>query len=201
MSMLGADVLVFPARKWLRGPRGIAVLCLSTRALGTLETPALVDVYGAFLPAVDGKDSSGLALKLEPGAKRFQLYEHNPGLRLGMLAAVRVIRQIGLERIQTHTQSLGARLHAQLDSFSTVSWLDRPGTGTLSVVFKGFASREIAKRLWARGINVGAISHRYAPLSPYGDASGEVLGFSSHITTEAWELDEAINALRDIGIR
>ncbi|VVE22367.1 aminotransferase class V-fold PLP-dependent enzyme [Pandoraea anhela] len=199
-NALGADVLVFPMRKWLRGPRGIAVLCLSMRALAQFETPALIDVFGSCAEptAHRGLNDHGMALKLDAGARRFQLYEHNPGLRLGALAAVRVAQRTGIDTIHAHTCALSAKLHERLQRIAGVSWIDRPDTGLLGVVFDNRLCRDIAHRLWTQGINVASIGRRYSPLSPHGDRLGDVLRLSAHIVTEPREIDVAVDALERI---
>lgn len=199
-SALGADVLVFPMRKWLRGPRGVAVLYLSTRALSQFETPALIDVFGSCAEPITGPGQTDrrMALKLDTGARRFQLYEHNPGLRIGALAAVRVAQRTGINVIHAHTRALSARLHEKLQAISGVSWIDTPDTGLLGVVFDKLLCRDIAIRMSALGINVASVGRRYSPLNTHGDRLGEVLRLSAHVVTQPQEIDIAINALERI---
>ncbi|MDF5827048.1 aminotransferase class V-fold PLP-dependent enzyme [Pseudomonas aeruginosa] len=47
VEAIGCDVLVFPPRKWLRGPKGLGVLYLGERALERLALPDGLDVGGA----------------------------------------------------------------------------------------------------------------------------------------------------------
>ncbi|VVE15417.1 cysteine desulfurase [Pandoraea iniqua] len=195
---LGSDVLVFPTRKWLRGPRGIAVLCLSPRALAQFETPALVDVFGGQVAPETVRCHSGMALKLEDGARRFQLYEHNPGLRMGALAAVRAAQRVGVGTIHAYTRALSVRLHDKLQEVPAISWIDRPDTGIVSITVDNLLCRDITIRMWSLGINVAAIGRRYAPLNPHGDRLGDVLRISAHIVTQSREIDVALDALEQI---
>ncbi|MBC8055790.1 MAG: aminotransferase class V-fold PLP-dependent enzyme, partial [Rhizobiales bacterium] len=71
----GCDAMVFPARKWLRGPKGVGVLCLSDRALAQFGSPDSTDAAAArWLTATQAQPHSD--------ARRFEGYEFNPGLRL-----------------------------------------------------------------------------------------------------------------------
>ncbi|MGC3188642.1 aminotransferase, partial [Pseudomonas aeruginosa] len=44
MEAIGCDVLEFPPRKWLRGPKGLGELYLRERALERLALPDGLDV-------------------------------------------------------------------------------------------------------------------------------------------------------------
>ncbi|MBN3786862.1 aminotransferase class V-fold PLP-dependent enzyme [Burkholderia sp. Ac-20353] len=194
---LGADVLVFPARKWLRGPRGVAALCLSQRALAHFEAPAMLDTYGGCTTRVPA--SGHLAVRFADDARRFQLYEHHPALRLGMLAAVRAVQDIGVERIHAYTRSLCERLHAELDDQWDCVHLDRPASGLLCVSFAGVDAAQLAERLWRRGINTACVTtSRYAPLAYDGENSpAGVLRISPHAITLPEEIDRLLVALRE----
>lgn len=191
-ALLGADVMVFPARKWLRGPRGLAVLCLSHRALQQFETPALVDVFGAGVRYDAGHE---LSLAVDGTAHRFQIYEHNPGLRLGLLAAVRVASDTGIGRIHEYTARLIRRLHDHVRTSPSLVWSDAPQSGSLCAVFRNVDARSLADRLWANGINVACVARRYAPLSEQGDTQGSVLRISAHVLTRESDIDEVADKL------
>ncbi|VVE60533.1 cysteine desulfurase [Pandoraea captiosa] len=194
-TALGADVLVFPSRKWLRGPRGIGVLCLSPRALTQFETPALVDVFGAGLRC-DVHATPTLAV--DDTARRFQIYEHNPGLRLGLLAAIGIVEAIGVERIHARSASLIGRLHGHLRESASVVWSDAPQSGMLCAVFRDATARYLADGLRDVGVNVACVARRYAPLSDQGDADGNVLRISAHALTREGEIDEVADRLHRI---
>lgn len=76
MTSWGADVVVMPARKWLRGPRGQALMALSDRALALMGDPPLLDQEGsAWVAARDWNTRRD--------ARRFESFEFSPAGRLG----------------------------------------------------------------------------------------------------------------------
>jgi selenocysteine lyase/cysteine desulfurase len=196
-TAIGADVLVFPARKWLRGPRGTAVICFSDRALTLLEHPALIDVYGSALRR--SAEHNQLLLSVAEGARRFEIYEHNPAVRLGMLAAVRMARQIGVEEIAAYTRSLSQRLHANIRSIQQINTLNESTTGTLcATVANASIAARVVSALWEKGANVAQVPPIYAPLL-LRDEPGRrgLLRFSAHVCNSPSEIDRFAVLLRE----
>lgn len=188
-TAIGADVLVFPARKWLRGPRGIAAICFSNRALTLLEHPALIDAYGSVLGR--GADLDLPVLSAAQGARRFEIYEHNPAVRLGMLAAIRVARQISVEKIAAYTFNLGQRLHAGIQSIRQLDCLDHSSTGTVcATVGNASIAAHVVSSLWEKGVNVAQVPPIYAPLLlREGPGRRGLLRFSAHVCNSPSEID------------
>lgn len=57
MANTGADVLVAPSRRWLRGPRGEAIMAISDRALARLGDPPVRSQAGSRWTLIDGYDT------------------------------------------------------------------------------------------------------------------------------------------------
>lgn len=105
----GADVLVFPSRKWLRGPKGAAVWALSERALRIMGAPDGTDVCAAAW-------TSDATWRAYEDARRFEVSEFNPGLRLALAAACRYASKLGLDRIAAQNRRVAERLRHSLQS-------------------------------------------------------------------------------------
>jgi cysteine desulfurase / selenocysteine lyase len=185
---LGADVLVFPARKWLRGPRGIAAMVLSERALDKFGNPGTMDIYGTEL-------SEGLlGLRHGPGARRFQPYDCPPVLKMGMRQAVLELLDMSPERVRDRIESLANGLREALRELQPqVEVL--PGTSgmvSLRVPYKNHT--EIARSLWAAQVNVAVIGERYAPLR-FGTGDS-ILRLSVHSINAAADIQKAIEHIR-----
>jgi cysteine desulfurase / selenocysteine lyase len=185
---IGADVLVFPARKWLRGPRGIAAMVLSDRALTKFGNPSTMDIYGTELS--DGL----LGLRHGSGARRFQPYDCPAVLKLGMRQAVLDLLRVGPQRVRDRIESLASSLRDALRDLSPqVEVL--PGTsGIVSIRISRQDHAEIARALWAAQVNVAVVGERYAPL---GMEPGEsVLRLSVHSINMETDIQKAIEHIR-----
>jgi selenocysteine lyase/cysteine desulfurase len=109
VNTIGCDAMVFPARKWLRGPKGIAVLYLSDRAVGRLGTPSSLDIAGV-------QWSAEATYQLADDARRFETYDHSPGLRLGLQAACDYAMNIGIARIEAHNLAMRLRIEQDIEA-------------------------------------------------------------------------------------
>jgi selenocysteine lyase/cysteine desulfurase len=118
MSTTGADILVAPARKWLRGPRGEAMMALSERALVQLGDPPILSQVGSRLNSPHGYST-------RPDARRFETYEFSVAGRLGLGAAVDYARGCGLENIRAAIRTRLVRLHAGLSALSEITVFER----------------------------------------------------------------------------
>ncbi|AHG62124.1 aminotransferase class V-fold PLP-dependent enzyme [Advenella mimigardefordensis] len=101
---LGADVLVFPARKWLRGPKGIAVLYVSDRALSQMSNPFRVSAQGGL------HWGSDLQFDTSQDARKFESYEFNPAVRAGLKQSVELLADLEADKIKSAIDVLGLHL-------------------------------------------------------------------------------------------
>jgi len=203
MQMLGADVLVFPARKWLRGPRGISVLALSARALSLFEQtstskseaahiglPAMLDVHGTRL---DMLDETAFTLSAKAGASRFQAYDYAPALRLGLGAAVATLLASNVGKVSTQILAMANGLRARMLQIDGVTLTDAGGSGLVCLRMTGVDHQSVVHRLWQRHINIAAVGAVYAPLAFGHDES--VLRLSPHVLNLEGELDSVQEAI------
>lgn len=154
---IGCDLLKGAGRKYLRGPRGTALLYLRRGFAETL-TPGYVDVA-----SVTGM---GDCITLRPDARRFEHAETAIALLLGLGVAVRECLQLGLEPIRARVRRLADSLRAQLADIGGVQLQDL-GTEQSGLVAFSVGSRdvfELRQRLAERGVRVGANKVPYTPL-------------------------------------
>ena len=204
MQTLGADVLVFPARKWLRGPRGISVMALSARALsGQASTsmasdlkptcfglPAMLDVHGT---RIDMLDDTAVTLSAKPGASRFQAYDYAPALRLGLGAAVATLLASTVDKVSAQILAMATGLRARMMQIDGVSLADAGGSGLVCLRMYGVDHQAVVRGLWQRHINIATVGAVYAPLAFSADDS--VLRLSPHVLNQEWELDRVQEAI------
>lgn len=188
----GCDVLVFPPRKWLRGPKGLGVLYLGERALERLALPDGLDVGGA-------QWSDAFALQARDDARRFECSEFNPGLRLALKASCDYLLQTDVRRIARRNRQLRERIAQQL--YRRLGWTPLE-QGPHASALMTYAAPELSgeqwlKRLHARGVNASYIGPQYARWALREQALPGVLRLTPHYLTDDGEIERLGEALED----
>jgi len=164
VARIGCDVLSGTGRKFLRGPRGTGFLYVRRAVLDRIDPP-FVDLRSADWT---GPDSYEMA----PGARRFENWESFVAGRVGLMAAVRYARQIGMRDIEARVTDLAARLRKELGVLKGVTLHDQ-GARTCGIVTlrkQGHDPADMAAQLRAQGIHVSvsSVSSARLDLGPRG---------------------------------
>jgi selenocysteine lyase/cysteine desulfurase len=157
VTSLGCDVLKATGRKFLRGPRGTAVLYVRQEFLPRL-TPSSLDVLSG--PIVDG------VVKIRNDARRFEAGEISPALIFGLGAAIRQARSLGIQAIRARINTLANELRDNLRAIPKVTLRDL-GTelsGIVAFTVEGIPAADIRAALAERKIAIGANGVPYTPL-------------------------------------
>ncbi|MBS1519941.1 MAG: aminotransferase class V-fold PLP-dependent enzyme [Bacteroidetes bacterium] len=145
---IGCDMLSVTGRKYLRAPRGTGFLFVRKEIQDRIK-PIFIDNH-----ATDWVSLNDYQLRND--ARRYELYEKNRALTLGLGKAIEYALNIGLDRIWDRIQYLAALLRAQLaqiDGITVHDFGDRKcGIVTFSV--EGFDAATIKSRLAEDHINV-----------------------------------------------
>lgn len=145
---IGCDILSVTGRKFLRAPRGTGFLYVRKAAQDQLN-PLMID--GHSIQTIDGK-----SYQVRNDARRFELYEKNRGLMLGLGAAIDYALTIGLDRICQRVQYLAGLMRRELAAIPGVTVHDsgarQCGIVTFSVA--GADSATVKARLAEKKINV-----------------------------------------------
>jgi cysteine desulfurase/selenocysteine lyase len=192
VQAIGCDVLKGTARKFLRGPRGTALLYVRRGFVPQLR-PAFLDVQSA--PWVYGRVTP------REDARVFETVEIAVALLAGLGVALREARAIGIPAIQQRIAGLSSRLRAQLGDTPGVTLRDL-GTrrsGLVSFTVDGMAPQDVRQRLARQHIVVGANGVSYTPfdMSARG-LTGIVRASISHLNTED-EIDRLVAAVAALG--
>ncbi|HTI08231.1 MAG TPA: aminotransferase class V-fold PLP-dependent enzyme, partial [Puia sp.] len=99
---IGCDMLAVTGRKYLRAPRGTGFLYVRKEIRDQLKV-AHIDGHTAELITTG-------EFKLRDDGRRFEVYERNRALTLGLAKAVEYALHIGLDRITQRIQYLGSLL-------------------------------------------------------------------------------------------
>jgi len=145
---IGCDILSVTGRKYLRAPRGTGFLFVKKDIQDQLDL-LLVDGHSAELTSEDNYQP-------RPDGRRFELFEKNRALILGLGKAIAYALAIGIERIWQRIQLLSGELRSQLKTIESVNIHDA-GTiqcGIVTFSVTGITSQDIKARLSEKNINV-----------------------------------------------
>lgn len=153
---IGCDVMVFPARKWLRGPKGVSVLYLSDRALARLGAPPSLDIASAVWNAA-------MDCTPHPDRRRFESHAFHPGLRLGLQAACNHAMALGVDRIAAHNLVVREQVHAALDGIPALRAMPaRAPSALMTYRIQAPLAAQLLARLTAEDIHASLITTQYA---------------------------------------
>lgn len=193
VGRLGCDYLAATARKFLRGPRGLGFLYVSDRMLERGAHPLLTDMHGATW--TDDND-----FVLTPDARRFETWEFAFALVLGLGAAARYAREVGLETARDRSRQLAAYARDQLAGLSGVRVLDRGPElcAIATATFEGRDAKDLKLALRARRINTSSPEREDAVIDMDEKEATSALRISPHYYNTTEEIDTAVEALREI---
>jgi selenocysteine lyase/cysteine desulfurase len=148
VKLIGCDMLAVTGRKYLRAPRGTGFLFVKKDIQNNLK-----------LMFVDGFTTKSVTLndyQLRDDARRFELYEKNRALTLGLGKAVDYALNIGVDRIWQRIQYLADALRSKLSEIDGITVHDfgeqRCGIVTFSV--NGVESAVVKAKLAEKNISV-----------------------------------------------
>lgn len=191
VQALGCDVLKGACRKYLRGPRGTALLYIRQGFIARLQPP-FVDVLSA--------PRSGERFAPRNDARRFETSEMSLTLIAGLNNALVEAETLGLPPIRQRIQHLASLLRGRLPGIEGLTLQDCGAapeqSGLVSFTLEGWSTMEIKLRLAMQGINIGANGMAYTPLDMQARNLEAIARISvSHLNTEA-EIETLLVALR-----
>ncbi len=193
VEAIGCDFLSAAARKFLRGPRGVGFLYVSDRALDAGLEPLFLDMHAADWITED-------LYQPAPDARRFETFEFEWALALGMGEAARYAVRVGLDRIQERARGLAASLRARLPALDGVRVLDRGAElgAIVTVEITGWDPAEVVRELRTRGINTSSQERAYAVIDYDTKGVEGALRISPHYYNLESELDTFLGALEEV---
>ncbi len=190
---LGCDILSATGRKYLRGPRGTGFLYVRRDLIENMHPP-MIDHFSADWVAAD-------RYKLRPDARRFENWENNYGLRLGLGAAVDYAMEWGLDNIWARVQMLSARLRQGLRGIENVVVHDvgKIQCGIVSFSVTGVSPENVKASLAAHKINVSISDPSSTLLDSMARSLTPLVRASVHYYNDDDEVERLIAAVREIG--
>jgi cysteine desulfurase / selenocysteine lyase len=148
VQTIGCDMLAVTGRKYLRGPRGSGFLYVRREMLDKLK-----------LLFFDGRTVTGInqqSFVVRADARRFEWYEKNPAVVLGLQKAVEYALNIGIERIWQRIQYLADLFRKRLRELDGIVVHDQGNDlcGIVTFSVSGLPAAAIRTKLAAKNINV-----------------------------------------------
>ena len=190
VAALHCDYLATTARKFLRGPRGIGFLYVSDAALARGEHPLLVDMRGARWTEAD-------AYALVEDARRFEAWEFPYALVLGLGAAARYARAVGIDTAAARSHALAAFARERIGAVPGVRVLDHGAhlSAISTYTVEGRVARDLVLALRAQGINTSAQGRGDAVIDLDRKGATTLLRVSPHYYNTEDEVVRAAEAL------
>jgi selenocysteine lyase/cysteine desulfurase len=195
VAAIGCDMLKGAARKYLRGPRGTALLYVRRDFIPRLN-PAFLDVQSA--PWVGDGISGGPVRRKD--ARLFETIETSIAVLLGLGVALKQARAIGIEAIRCRIRELADGLRGRLADIPGVTLRDlgTERSGLVSFTVAGLGAQEVRSRLARERIAVGANGIPYTPLDMTARKLTEIVRASvSYFNTED-EIERLVAAVATI---
>ena len=148
VQAIGCDMLAVTGRKYLRGPRGSGFLYVRREMLDKLK---LLFFDGR---TVSSMNQQGFVIRKD--ARRFEWYEKNFAVVLGLQKAVEYALNIGIERIWQRIEHVASLFRQQLREVDgiTIHDLGDELCGIVTFSISGVPAAEVKARLAAQDINV-----------------------------------------------
>ena len=148
VEAIGCDMMAVTGRKYLRGPRGSGFLYVRQSIQDKLK-----------LFCFDGRTVTNVTQQhfvVRTDARRFEWYEKNPAIVLGLQKAVEYLLNIGIERTWQRIQYLAHLFRQRLQGIDGVVVHDQGDVlcGIVTFSITGIAATEIRAKLATQNINV-----------------------------------------------
>lgn len=148
VEAIGCDFLSVTGRKYLRAPRGTGFLYVKQQVQDKLKT---LFIDGHSIKSISENDYQPLG-----DAKRFEFYEKNRALTLGLSKAVSYALDLGIDQIWERISHLAALLRSKLGEIAGVQLHDTGDQlcGIVTFSLSGVNCQQVKERLAEEHINV-----------------------------------------------
>ena len=189
VGAIGCDMLAVTGRKYLRAPRGTGFLYVR-KAVQDRLNPLLFD--GHSIVSVGEQE-----FRFRDDARRFELYEQNRGLALGLGAAIDYALTLGIGRIAERVEGLATVLRERLGGMPGVTVHDRGDRlcGIVTFSVDGIDAGVVKKLLAEKKINVSVGNAQSTPLYMSRNGLRPVVRASVHYYNTEAEIERFCAAL------
>ncbi len=193
VNELQCDLLSFTGRKFMRGPRGTAMLWARRSLIDEFAAPSYIDGRSALW-------TGDRTYELAPDALRWELGEVNFAAKAGFGVALAYANEIGLDAIAQRNTILADDLRAKLELIGRVTVLDQGEHKCAIVTFNvdGLEAAAVTRQLREHDINTSALMAATGlfDMEPRGIASA--VRASVHYFLEDGDIDALVDAVAQI---
>lgn len=187
---LQCDFLSFTGRKFMRGPRGTALLYVNADIMDDLAATTYID--GQSAQWVDAH-----SYQYAPNAQRFELGEVSFAAKAGFGVALDYAVRVGMDRAAERIAMLSTLLRGQLDELDGVQVRDT-GQHQSGIVTFSIADTDplaLQAKLRARGVNTSVLTSALSHLDLAARGVDAVLRAGVHYFNTAEEISTFIRAI------
>ncbi|MBO9202135.1 MULTISPECIES: aminotransferase class V-fold PLP-dependent enzyme [Niastella] len=148
VQAIGCDMMAVTGRKYLRGPRGSGFLYVRREIQDTLK---VLFFDGRTISSVNQQD-----FVVRADARRFEWYEKNPAIVLGLQKAVEYLLNIGIDRVWQRVQHLSTLFRQRLQAIEGIEVHDQGDVlgGIVTFSATGMTAKDVRAKLATKNINV-----------------------------------------------
>lgn len=192
VKKIKCDVLTASGRKFLRGPRGTAFLYIKSKIISNLK-PVFQDMSNTQI-------ETNHNLKLIKTKNFLEMYEHSPGLKLGLANAVEKITRFGITKINKKVIELSKYLRKRMLQNKNFMFVETEKnlSGINTIVSFKIDNKKIFKFLKKNKINIFISNHKHSFLYFKKLKIKSVLRISFHHFNKKKEIDILIKTLNSI---
>jgi selenocysteine lyase/cysteine desulfurase len=145
---IDCDMLAATGRKYLRAPRGTGFLYVRKDIQDKLKLTLMDSHTAEWVTATD--------FKIRNDARRFEVFEKNRALTLGLGKAIEYVINIGVDRIWQRIQNLSHLMRIQLESIEGITVHDQGDlkSGIVTFSISGKDCELVKRKLAEKQINV-----------------------------------------------
>lgn len=190
MQKIKCDFASFTLRKFMRGPRGAAVLFVSDKVLELGLEPLFIDMRGA-----DWMHQNSYSPI--PNATRFEFVEQSYAILVGAKVAMQYYLNLGQENVYARNRVISAYTREKLTAIPGITLMDQGNH--LSNIISALPAKknifEIKNELNRLGINIGAAQKKFALLDFEQKHIEGTLRISPHYFNTHEEIDILVDSI------
>lgn len=173
--------LAASGRKWLRGPRGTALL-FASRAYLNATRPFMPDQFG----------------HARTDARRYETGEANVAGRVGLSAALRTAAALNVENIARQLTETANLIRKRISALPGASIVEQGPDLAAFVTLTGLDVERVVAELTRNGVSVSSPGRAYAPLDMDARGLTSVIRIAPHLFTTLADIDALIEVLERV---